>query len=360
MGPSRRRRAVVAFSALLGVATLHARQSPDQTDNFKFKSGVDLINVTATITDAAGRFVPGLTRDDFDVYEDDVLQTVTHFSAERVPVSLGIVLDTSGSMEGIKLRAARSALEQFLDLLSDTQDEFFLYQFNEHPTLLLNWTRDRAAVSHALSRIKPDGGTALYDAVAQAVPLVASGRNTKKALVVISDGNDTSSITRMEDLQSLIRETEALVYAVGIDGPQTGVTVAPVPKPPSTPVPRFPVPRPFPRPPGGGLLRSPQWQWPAPRPSGSGTSSGSGAGNTDAVNTLALRRMTDDSGGRTVVIRDTRDLSQTTAGIADELSRQYYLGYPTSSKRDGRWHAIRVEVRKGNYRVRARRGYVAS
>ena len=83
-------------------------------------------------------------------------------------------------------------------------------------------------------------------------------------------------------------------------------------------------------------------------------------GSGDRVNVVALRDMTDDSGGRTEVVRDTRDLDPATAYIASELSQQYYLGYPATSKKDGRWHAIRVDVKKGAYRVRARRGYVAS
>ena len=78
------------------------------------------------------------------------------------------------------------------------------------------------------------------------------------------------------------------------------------------------------------------------------------------MNVVALRDMTDDSGGRTEIIRDARDLNPSTASIADELSKQYYLGYPSAGKKDGRWHVIRVEVRNRNYRVRARRGYMAS
>jgi VWFA-related protein len=198
----------------------------------------------------------------------------------------------------------------------------------------------------------------LFDAVARAVPLAATGRNSKKALLVISDGNDTSSRMRVEELRRVIRETEVLVYAIGIDGDGESTTLPPTqrlppprfPVPPPMPLP--PVPRPFPRRPGG-LQLSPQLQWP-PLPSRqTGRSS-------DRVNVTALRDITDDSGGRTEIVRDARDLHPATSGIADELSKQYYLGYPASGKKDGRWHSIRVEVLKGNYRVRARRGYVAS
>ena len=102
-----------------------------QEPGFRFKSGVELINVTATVSDASGRFVSGLRQEDFLVYEDDQPVTVTHFSAERVPVSLGIVLDTSGSMAGEKIEAARSALDRFLFELLDRDDEIFLYRFSQ-------------------------------------------------------------------------------------------------------------------------------------------------------------------------------------------------------------------------------------
>ncbi len=353
-----------AALVFLAVVSVQAQQRPtepppDQPEGFKFKSGVELVNVTATVTDSSGRFVPGLAKDDFSVYEDNVLQSVSHFGADRVPVSLGIVVDASGSMAGEKIRAARTALEQFLDELQDPEDEFFLYRFNETPLLLEGWTKDRQAISRALSRISPDGGTAMYDAVARAIPLAATGRNTKKAIVVISDGNDSSIRPRVDETRRIIRESEVLVYAIGIDGDgeTTYVTRPPQRPQPQPPPPRFPVPVPQPFPRRPGLLRSTQWQWPLPkRPQ---TQSGRNSTN-ERVNVTALRDLTDDSGGRTEIIRDPRDLGPATSSIADEMSKQYYLGYPASGKKDGRWHAIRVEVHRGNYRVRARRGYVAS
>ena len=325
---------------------------------FRFKSGVELINVTATVTDANGRFVPGLGQDDFIVYEDNELQQVTHFNADRVPVSLGIALDTSSSMMGEKIESARSALDRFLYDLLDPQDEIFLYQFSNDPVLLQTWTTNRQALSRALGRLSPHGGTAMYDAVAEAIPLTQRGQFRKKALVVISDGNDTSSTMRIRDVQQLIRESEALVYAVGIDCSsgiparrrsgifrQHGGMLAQR-RPP------IPIPLPFPMPGGRG-----GWPRPTPQPPATG---GWTTPCSDPVNVAALRDLTDDSGGRTEIIREARDLDPATANIADELSKQYYLGYPSSRKKDGRWHAIRVEVRNRNFRIRARRGYVAS
>ena len=126
---------------------------------FRFKSGVELINVTATVSDSSGRFVSGLRQDDFTVFEDDVPQTITHFSAERVPVSLGIALDTSGSMAGDKIQEAQNALNSFLYDLQDADDEFFLYRFSNSPLLLQGWTSDRDKVTRALGRVMPSGGT---------------------------------------------------------------------------------------------------------------------------------------------------------------------------------------------------------
>ena len=175
----------LALALLAGGAfTVWAQQPDDHADDraFRFRTGVELINVTATVTDTRGRFVPGLEKDDFLVYEDGELQTVTHFSNERVPVSLGIVLDTSGSMEGEKMRAAEDAIDRFLYDLLGPEDEIFLYRFSYQPTLVHGWTTDRDSLSRAMRSIRPRGGTALYDAVADAVPMAEEGRHRKKAV----------------------------------------------------------------------------------------------------------------------------------------------------------------------------------
>jgi hypothetical protein len=169
-----------------------------------------------------------------------------------------------------------------------------------------------------------------------------------------------------------------MVYAIGIDGQAEDAFGFP----PTTrgPIPQPPMPSPFPgarrpRGPGGVILpqlpgsptRQPRWgdvrwgglsqfQWPFPQPQGRRTIRTS----DDRVNVHALREITDDSGGRTEVVRSGRDLEPATANIADELSQQYYLGYSSTTKKDGRWHTIRVETRDKSLRVRARRGYIAA
>jgi VWFA-related protein len=360
----------IALCVAAGRAQQPAPQDQQSNESFRFRTGVELINVTATVTDGSGRFVSGLRKEDFRVYQDDQLQQITHFNSERVPVSLGIVLDTSGSMEGEKMMAARRALDRFLLELLGPDDEVFLYRFDSNPELVHGWTTDKRRVSAELSRLRPRGGTAMYDAVAEAVPLALSGKHRKKALVIISDGNDTSSRTAVVALQEQIRETEILVYAIGIDSqdtfqPRSGwggileVLTQSRPRPFPVPIPgRRPRPTPPPTTPGGTrfpgnpppILIPPSGGVPRPR---------AGVGS-EGVNVAALRDITDDSGGRTEVIRSARDLDPATAYIADELSKQYYLGYAASGSKDGRWHSIRVEVHDRNYTVRARKGFVAT
>jgi VWFA-related protein len=332
---------LLTLVAVAAAAVSTAAQSPDA---FRFRSGVELINVTATVTDDNGRFVSGLRKEDFTLFEDGARQEVTHFSNERVPVSLGILLDASGSMTPDKMVAARAAIDRFIFDLLGEQDELFFVEFANAPRITQQWTHDRRAISRAVARVNPNGGTAIYDAVADALPFAAAGQNRKKALLVISDGNDTNSNVGVSELRQLIRESEVLVYALGVDGTSrsSGGTVV---RPPV----QQPIPIPFPFP-GGRRPTFPQiggiWQ------------GSSNAG--DRVNADALRQITDDTGGRTEIVRGFEDLEAATSRIADELSKQYYLGYSSTADKDGRWHAIRVEVRDRRLNVRARRGYVAS
>jgi VWFA-related protein len=340
---------------------------------FRFRTGVDLINVTATVTDENGHFVAGLQKADFVVFEDDQPMEITHFSAERVPVSLGIVVDTSGSMDGRKIIAARQALNRFLSTLLGPDDEVFLYRFDNAPHLVAGWTTDRRQISDELRTMPMGGATALYDAVAAALPLLESGRHRKKALLVISDGNDTSSRLDLPTVKGLIRESEALVYAIGIDVPTTLVPSSggardrlvrwqrgrPFP----IPIPLQPRQRPPRNPPVPGVPPGTDAPRPPKTPPGDEPATGTGDRTQPVdtpVNASALHEITDDSGGRTEIVRDMRELDPATGRIGDELSRQYFLGCPSRAQLDGKWHAIRVEVRDRPFRVRARRGYVAA
>jgi Ca-activated chloride channel family protein len=349
-----------AFAVVLLLGSALLAQERPTGQGFSFKTGVDLVNVSVTVTDANGRFVGGLKKDDFVVYEDGKPQEIAQFDSERVPVSLGLALDTSGSMLGEKIVAAQAALNRFLVDLLGPQDEVFLYRFDSHPDLIQPWTKDRRAAGQALGTVKPNGGTAIYDTVAEAIPLAQRGSNRKKALVLISDGNDTSSHLRVPQLQQIIRESEVLVYAIGIDASNgsdysSRSSSSTTTTSPSSPQ---PVPAPFP-----GAVAPPQHsapKRPPPPPPSPSSSSHRSSSSVDRVNPDALRAITDDSGGRTEIIVSPRDLDPATAGIADELSRQYFIGYVSSIPKDGRWHTIDVQLRKGNYVIRARKGFIAS
>ncbi len=334
---------VCAFSlALLIAGTIVSVQGQAQ-DGSTFRSGVDLINVAAWVTDRDGRFVPGLRKEDFTVFEDGEEQAITYFSSDRVPVSLGLVLDASGSMTPDKMASARSAIDRFVHDLLGADDELFFLEFANRPHLMQEWTTDRRAISSAVARVRPVGGTAMYDAVAEAVPLASIGKHPKKAILIISDGNDTNSRIEVGELREIIRESEVLVYALGVDGAAIVDRTEPRMRPPSFPRPPFPFP--------GGVPRRPS----PPIIIGRRTPA-----SNERVDAAALRRITDDSGGRTEIVRGFGDLGGATARIADELSKQYYLGYVSTGKKDGRWHEIKVEAKGRRLTVRARQGYVAS
>jgi len=336
----RRPRPVLVAVAIVAAAAV----SLAAQDGFKLKSKVELVNVTATVSDDSGRFVPGLHQDDFTIYEDNEKQEIKFFSADRVPVSLGILLDTSGSMTPDKMDAARAAINRFAQDLLDPQDELFLMTFSRSSHLVQDWTTDRRLLSRSMSRIEGDGGTAMYDAIADALPIAAGGKHEKKAILLISDGNDRNSTMSSNELRQAIRESEVLVYALGVDA--SGRTFQIGPRQPN------PLPIPFPIPGRRGRGRGfPQIIFGGP---------GGSSQMDEHVNAEALRRITDDTGGRTEIVHGFKDLDQATERIADELSKQYYLGYSSTRPKDGRWHAIRVEPKDRKLTVRARRGYVAS
>jgi Ca-activated chloride channel homolog len=343
---------LVAAAVAAGSIPLEAQ------DGFRFRSGVELINVAVTVTDQRGTFVEGLQKEDFTVYDEGVRQEISHFSNEPVPVSLGILLDTSGSMTAGRMAAARAAINRFVFELLGDEDELFLMTFGLRVELLEDWTRDRDAISRAAGGAVTGGSTPMYDAVGAALPRAESGRNRKKALLVITDGNDTSSRTSLGALRRMIQQSEVMVYALGVENSTrrggSGFRF---------PLRQFPLPIPLP---GRGGRRPPTpipvpgpGPTPAPVPlpvPGGGWSSGA----DDRVNANALREMTDDSGGRTEIVRGFENLDAATARLAEELNKQYYLGYVRTGDRDGRWHAIRVDVNDRRLVVRARQGYFAS
>ncbi len=271
----------------------------------EFRAGIDLVQVTVTVRDENGRLVDDLHVGDFDLFEDRRPQTVTQFQRGRVPVSLGVLLDVSESMYGQRMTDATAALDRFLVDLLKPNDEAFLVVFNHDPSLHEGWTLNPASLGGRLVDVRPYGATAIYDAMTMAMPLFRSRSHQRAAVVLISDGSDTASDAHAREVLNQVRRSDAFVYAIAIDAPET---------------------RPI----------------------------------NDRVRVHTLKEITDESGGYTEVIHDSPDLGPATERIAEELNHQYTLGYTPDHPVDARYHMIRVQVnRPGVYSVRARRGYVA-
>jgi Ca-activated chloride channel family protein len=294
----------IAFAALTSVGLL-AQSSQPLRDQRLFRSGIELTSISATVTDRDGRLIPDVARDAFEVYEDGQLQTISQFSHERVPVGLGVLIDISDSMFGKRIQDARAAVERFLFDLLDPEDQFFLLAFNHKPRGLTAWTRERDEVRRALDGLRPNGGTAIYDAIFEALPILDRRTRERAALLIISDGADTASTATLRDVRSALLRNDVFVYAIAIDSADAKAINA-------------------------------------------------------RVNVDALRDITNQSGGRTEVVRNSADLADATARIADELNNQYLIGYTSPKGADGAYHSIRVKVAGMDYRVRARSGYVAT
>jgi Ca-activated chloride channel homolog len=287
--------AIVCFVVTL-FATVSA-QTP------RFRARTDAVTVTVTVTDSIGRLITGLTKDDFQVFEDGVEEQIAQFTDDRVPVSLGVVLDSSDSMRGEAMSDARHALDRFVGELLDEEDEAFVATFNHIPRSMTPWRKPPATLIDALAGLKPTGATAIYDAVAAFAPQFDRRSNVRAAMVVISDGADTASDRTLQQARDVLRRSDTFVYAIGIDAPDA-------------------------------------------RPS-------------TRVNPEALREITGPSGGYTEVVRSAADLGPATARIADELNKQYTFAYVSSRPPDNTWRNIRVHVTKGDYLARARRMYFA-
>ncbi len=291
---------LVVFMAASGLLLARAQHGAEQR---VFRSAIALTTINATVFDSEGRLATALAQDVFEVFEDGEPQTITQFTRERVPVSLGVLLDISDSMFGRRIEDARAAVVAFLTGMLAPDDEFSVTAFNHGSHLLTEWAADRGSIGPLLDRIKPFGGTAAYDAIVSMLPRFEARNRQRAALLVISDGADTASDASVRDVRSALLRSDAFVYAVAIDSPE-------------------------------------------PR-----------AINT-RVNPAALQEITDQSGGRTEVVHGSGELVDALSRIADELNSQYLLGYSSPRATDGGYHSIRVRIRGGEHRVRARNGYV--
>ena len=300
---------------LIGVA---APQATDPTQQFPpIKVEVQLVNLTATVTDREGRTVAVLKKEDFAVYEDGVKQELSVFhNDEKVPVSLGVLFDTSGSMVD-KIEGVEDAVIHFAEK-TNPEDEIFLIEFSNYATLVEDFTSNRNRLKRAIEALSAVGGTALYDSLVEGLQHLQRGRHRKKAILLVTDGNDTTSSASLKEAVATARQSEAIIYALGIGHGERG-SFGHI----------------------EGLFR-------------------------DTVDQRVLRKFTDATGGRTFILEgahkkdgvDQIDLAA--QQVSAELRTQYTLGYyPTNRNKDGTYRKIEVRISNPNYKVRTRAGYLA-
>ena len=296
------RRALITVACATALAgTVAARQV--------FKSGTDLVLLNVTVTDSAGHLVTGLTQENFQVYEDGVLQTVTNFSKDPLPIALSILLDSSTSMDR-KLPVAQEAATGFARRLTP-KDVAQIIDFDSQAQILQAFTNDKVALEQAIRRTQAGGSTSLFNALYTAlselksVRAQATGEVRRQAIVALSDGEDTTSLVTFEDVLDLAKRSETAVYAIGLREK-------------------------------GDPAMSGKWN------------------EADYV----LKTLAHETGGRPFFVDDVSQLQAIYSQIAEELSNQYSVGYVSKNpKRDGAWRRIIVRITKPNVTARAKAGY---
>jgi len=301
---------LLSFSILGQNPTPTPEPSPEDQTGKPVTLRTDLVTLTLTVTDLYGRYVSGLTKKAFTIMDNNQEQDITFFSDSDAPVSVGILFDVSGSMSGEKINKARKALERFV-ATSHPSDEYFLIAFNNRAQLLMDRTRDGDAVLRQLTLVEPKRNTALYDAVYLGVDKVAHGAHQKRALLIISDGQDNASRYNFSEVRRIMKESDIVTYAVGI-------------------------------------------------------MDGHDIGNPLGMQGQAfLDELTSVSGGKSFYPTTDVELDEIFERIALEMRHQYSIGYvPKDFQPDGKWRKVKVKVKppRGLPRltVRSREGYYAT
>ncbi len=288
--------------------TSTAPQEPEQPI---FRAGVEVVSLNVTVTERDGRFVSGLPREAFSVFEDGVKQDVIFFSGTQLPTALGLLVDTSASMND-KLPIAQQAAVGFIERMR-TDDILTIVDFDSRAEILQTFTADRAQLSAAIRRTTAGGSTSLYNAVYIALNEFKKIRQAdneqdvrRQAIVVLSDGEDTSSLVPFEEVLELAKRSEVAIYTIGLKD-------------------------------GGGRTR----------PLG-------GFSESDFV----LKQFAQETGGKAFFPGAADELPAIYGQVADELAAQYTVGYASrNARRDGRWRRVVVRVERPNAVARTKQGY---
>jgi len=292
------RGALVALA--LPCAMLPARLAAERPaalgrDAFQTKT----VTTAATVRDKSGKLISNLTDHDFVIKEDGQTQAITHFTSERTPLSVAIVIDTSQSLRGEPMQVTRDAVRRFIESSLRPDDEVALVSFNHAVSVAANWTTDRNRLRTALDTLTPTGSTAVYDAVFKTMSLFTSRSLQRAAIVVISDGADSASNGTAAQLKRELSGTDLFLYWIAVDHVEAR---------------------------------------PATR-----------------VNSYTIAEIAAQANGYSEVIHKTEELDAALTRVVDELNHQYLMSYEPSTPANGKLHTVRVSVTKGNYVVRARR-----
>ena len=284
----------------------------------QLRSQAGYAQVTVTVTDHTGTHVTDLTKDDFRLYEEGEQRPIEFFRKDlNTPVSVGILVDTSGSMEP-KIPQAKAAIAEFIRDLNP-RDDVFLFAFSENPFLLEPFTVNHAAVMSRLALLHAYGRTALYDVILDGLIMVARGRYDKKALVVVTDGMDTASSSSVDQVVAQARRQGVLVYSIGIGDPNIS--------------------------PSGLFSFGPMLL---------------GGSLDDRVDARTLQELSSETGAKTFIVREVGDgelLRQATESISNELREQYTVGFTSPNPGRGGYRALKVDLpKRPDLTVRVRKG----
>jgi Ca-activated chloride channel family protein len=283
---------------------------PPQAGQPSFKTAVDVVSMNVTVTDSSNRYVTDLTENDFEIFEDGVKQDLTLFNRSNLPVALSLLIDTSSSMED-RMATAQDAAIGFIRKLRPT-DLGEVIGFDSRAEVLQKFTNNTAQLEQAIRKTVAGGSTSLNNALyislkgLKKIPTRTEEEVRRQAIVLLSDGEDTSSLVSFDDVLDLARRSETAIYAIGLMSNE---------------------------------------------PSQS-------KGFREA--TYALRQLTNDTGGRAFFPADVKNLATVYGQIYDELSSQYTIGYTSKNqKRDGAWRRLVVRVARPSVQARTKQGYFA-
>jgi Ca-activated chloride channel homolog len=298
-------RMLLKYAVLLGGACAVAcwcAPAAVAADRPTFRSDTRTVALPSTVTDAEHRIVPDLTQDDFEVLEDERAQPITYFATERQPIRVVVLLDTSASMMGT-IPLIRSAAGAFVDRLHD-DDSCRVGSFNDTVQFGRPFTSDRDALAQDIGSLEWGDATRLYDALAAGLDTLATG-NGRRVILVLTDGEDTESDTRLQTVVTRARAEGVMVYAVGLE--RTRIV---------------------------------------------------GRRTIASTPDRGLKTLARETGGGYVALSSATDLAAAFGRIADELHSQYVIGFEPQ-RLDGRVHALSVRVKRPGLTTRSRRSYVA-